>query len=481
MVKFLHKALPAFLILASQFVVAQTAQTWTLEKCIDYALRNNLQIKQAEVTAKLSSSDNLQSKLNLLPIIDANASFSNNFGNGFNPQTYSFAEGNSQSLQLQLTGSVPIFTGLQQLYNIQRTRYDLLASKFDFEAAKNNVCLNVASAYLQILLNKEIVRVAEKQHTLTQNQHDIVQARIKAGAMPETSIYDIDAQLGRDEVTIVNAKNAVSLAMLGLQQLLQIKEDSTFDIDAPEVKTENMSDIAAISSGGVYNYALQNQPSIKSADARVASAEVSRKISYGALSPTLSAFASLSSGYFSQDKKVLGYNYDTLAGTITYQGTEIPFSTNSVIPVNAQYGNYTFGEELHNNFRKVIGLSLDIPLFSRGQKIINIQKAKLQTQLRQLQLDAAKNQLRQDIEQAYTNAKAAAESFLANQRSLTSSQKAYQATETRYKAGMASNFDIEQAQSNLVAAESEMVKAKYTYVFRIKILDFYQGKPITLN
>jgi outer membrane protein len=452
-------------VFASQIIKSQPSQKWTLEKCINYAFDNNLQVRETAVTAKISGTDHLQSKLNLLPTIDMNGSFSDNFGNGFNPQTFSFAQGNSQSLQLQLTGNVPLFTGLQQIYNVERAKFDFLASKFDNANAKNTIALNVASAYLQILLNREIEQVAEKQKALSEDQKNIVLNRIKSGALPETAIYDIEAQIGRDEVNIVGAKNAVDLSVLALEQLLQLHDVKGFDIDAPEVKADNMPDVNTLSSEEIYKYALMNQPSVMGADARVMSANASKKISYGGFSPTLAAFGSLSTGWFSMDK-------NNVYKDTTVFGYQLPFLVSST--------NTSLGQDLRTNFRQVVGLSLDVPLFSKGTKVLNMQKAQLQVQIRQMQLESTKNQLQQDIEQAYANAKASAESYAANNKSLISSQKAYQATTTRYKAGIASNFDIEQAQQNLIAAESEILKAKYTYVFRMKILDFYQGKPITL-
>lgn len=441
---------------------------WTLDKCIDYALHNNIQVRQAQLTSQGAGADHLQSKMNLLPTLDVNGSFSDDFGNGFNPQTFSFAQGNSQSLQLQATGNVPLFTGLQQLYNIKRAKYDFLASKYDYQNAQNNIALNVASAFLQVLLNKEIEKVSEKQRELTLSQKEILANRIKAGAAPETAIYDVEATLGRDEVSIVNAKNSIDLSLLTLAQLLQLKEVNNFDVDAPEVNADNISEIGTVTSQGVFDYAVNNQPSIKGSEARVMSADASRKMTYGGLSATLAAFGSLSTGWFSQDANTIDSTFN------------IPGLNESVtLPVGSQ--TRSFGQDMRVNFRQVVGLQLDVPLFSRGQKFIGIQKARLQLQIRQLQLEGAKNQLRQDIETAYGNAKAGAEAYLANKKSVEASQKAYEATEIRYKAGIASNFDIQQAKENVINAESQLIQAKYTYVFRMKILDFYEGKPITLN
>jgi outer membrane protein len=453
------------LLFPTQFLFPQTTEKWTLEQCIDYALKNNIQVLQAGVLAKVSGNDNLQSKLNLLPSIEGNVNFSDNFGNGFNPQTYSFAQGNSQSAQVSLQGTLPLFTGLQQIFNIERTKYELLASKFDYENAQRNVALSVASAYLQILLNREILGVAQKQRQLSESQRGNTQSRIRSGSLPETASFEIESQLARDEANVVSAQNAVDLGMLSLRQLLQINEEK-FEVETPEVSFENVEDVAALSAQSIYQFALSSQPMIKSAEARVKSANASRKITIGALSPTLAAFGTLSSGYFSQDRKY-SVSYDTILG----------FS----VPRQNDLGPKPFHESLRDNFRKAVGLSLSVPLFSRWQRITNIQNAKLQMQIRQLQLEGSKNQLRQDIEMAYTNAKAAVQSYLANKKSTEAAQKSYESLDKRYTAGMLGSFDLQQSKNSLAIAESEMIRAKYTYVFRLKVLDFYQGKPLTLK
>lgn len=452
-------------LFSSSFLFSQTNEKWTLEKCIDYAFKNNLQIRQAQITALVSANDNQQSKLNLLPTVEGNLNFNNNFGNGFNPQTFSFAQGNSQSVQSSLQVSAPIFTGLQQMFNIERTKYDLLASKFDYENAKRNIALSIASSYLQILLNTEILKIAEKQKLLTGTQLSTITSRMRAGSLPEVSGYEVESQLARDEANVVAAQNAVDLAMLSLRQLLQLK-DEKFEIDIPEVKFESVENVAALSSESVYKSALGSQPSIMSAEARMKSANASRKMALGALSPTISVFGSLSSSYFSGDRNYT-LKYDTIAGFI--------------IPSQQDAGAKPFNESLKDNFRKAVGLSLNVPLFSRWQRVTNVQNAKLQMQIRELQLENSKNQLRSDVEQAYTNAKAAVQSYVANKKSTEAADKSYTAFEKRYTAGMLGTYEFQQAKNSLAMAESEMIKAKYTYVFRLKVLDFYQGKPLKLG
>ena len=391
-----------------------------------------------------------------------------NFGNSLNPSTYTFEQGNSQTASLSVQGNLTLFNGLQQINGIRKTNYDLLASKFDYQNACNNVALNVASAYLQILLNREIVRVDEQQEALTASQKTVVEQKIKAGASPETAIYDVEAQQSRDEAALVNAKGTYDISVLSLKQLLALTDEQPFEIDTPRVDVDNVASIADLTSAGIYHYAVLNQPSIRSAEAKLRSAEVALQVQKGNITPTLSAFFNYSTGYSSNGQIPTGS--DSFPNP--YGGSPIYFPT---------YSNEKFIDQLKTTGREVTGLTLYFPIFGKGQRFINISTSRLQSQINNWNLIDAKLQLRQSIEQAYANAKAAAENYLANKKSLVSSQKAYEATETRYKAGAATNFDIQQARENLIAAESQMIQAKYTYVFRLKILDFYQGKPITLK
>lgn len=450
-------------LFVSSVLFSQTTEKWSLERCIDYAIKNNIAVKQSEIAVSGAKNEALQSKLNLLPSIDANASYNFNFGNSLNPVSFSFIQSNSQSGSASIQGTLPLFTGLQQIYNIQRTKYELLASQFDFQAAQNNIALNVSSAFLQILLNKEVLAVMEKQKKLTQEQKNATESRVKAGSLPENMLFDVDAQLARDEANIINAKGLYDLSLLTLRQLLQLPASEVFEPEVPTLDVETLKGVGELTSSSIYTFAVDNQPTIKAADARIKSADASRKTAIGNFSPTIAGFTALSTGYFSRDQKAV--KYDTIFGT----------------PVPSEYASVPFGEQLGNNFRKVVGFQLSIPIFSKWQKVTNLNNARLQLKLRQLQAENTRNVLRQDIEQAYANARAATESYFANKKSYEAAQKSYAAVESRYKAGMSNSLEIQQAKNTLAVAESEMAKAKYTYVFRLKVLDFYQGKPITLN
>ena len=446
-------------IFITQILFAQVAEKWTLEKCVDYAFKNNITLRQAAIATSISSNQSLQSKLNLLPSVNASASYDFNFGNSINPVTYTFTNGNSQTSQVGLQGNLTLFNGLQQIYNIQKSKYDLLASQYDYENAKTNMALNIASGYLQILLNREILQVANEQRQITASQKETVQKKFDAGALPEASLLEVDAQLSRDESNVVNAQGVYDLSVLALKQMLQLSDGQAFDIVVPEVNADNMSSIADVSSVGVYNFAVKNQPSIKSAEAKWFSSESSEKVAKGYITPTISLGWNLFSGY-------------TNAPNETFT-TQPPYIVNT--PADP------FFSQLNHNLKDILAFQITMPIFGKGQIFTNISNAKLQQQIKQMDLENAKVKLRSDIEQAYTNAKVAAQNYISNKKSYESAKKSYFSLEKRFDSGLATNFDLQQSKNTLANAESEMAKAKYTYVFRVKILDYYQGKALTLN
>ena len=451
----------AFLIAVffTQILSAQTTDKWTLEKCVDYAFKNNIIIRQAGLAANVSGNQLMQSKLNLLPSVNASASYDFNFGNSINPVTYTFTNGNSQTSQAGLQANLTLFNGLQQIYNIQKSKYDLLGSQFDYENAKSNMALSIAQDYLQILLNREILQVAKEQRQLTADQKETVQKKFAVGALPEASLLEVDAQLSRDEANVVNSQGVYDLSVLALKQMLQLSDEQAFDIDVPNVSADNMASIADVNPAGIYGYAVKNQPSVKSAEAKWLSSESSQKIAKGFITPTISLGYNLFSGYTNAPNE--GIDFQTLQ---LYSTPADPFFT-----------------QMKNNLKDILAFQVTVPIFGKGQVFLNIANAKLQQQVKQLDLENAKVKLRSDIDQAYTNARVSAENYAANKKSEESAKKSYYAVEKRFESGMATNFDLQQSKNTLANAESEMIKAKYTYVFRVKILDFYQGKALTLN
>lgn len=445
------------------------AQTWTLEKCVQYALDNNINVKQAKLQKDIAQKQLTQSYLStFLPSIDASATYNVSVGNSVNQFTFSVIEGRLQTVTGNLQASMPIFTGLQQIYGIQKNKHDLAASTLDAEDVKNQTALAVTSSFLNVILAKEILKVAEKQLQLTLEQVSVTDKRVRSGSLPESALLELQAQKARNEVDIVNAKNQIDLAVVNLKNLLLIPAESGFELEIPEVKADMLSLDPSQSLNTIYKNALATQPSIKAAEARIQSALSSVRISRGAFSPTISVFGNIGSNFSDQNKRPTAY--DT-----TYIGGIFPQ------PVPKDYKLVPLGEQLNQTLRKVAGISLSIPILSKGQRITNEQISRIQLQSRQFDLENKKNQLNQQVTEAYTNARAAAESFNANVKSYDAAKQSFEATKLRFENGMVSQFDFERTRTNMLVAESQMLQAKYTFVFRQKVLDFYQGKKITLD
>jgi len=353
---------------------------------------------------------------------------------------------------------------LQQINTIKKSKYDLLASKFDWENAESNMALNIASAYLQILLNGEIIQVSEEQRKLTAEQKETVQKKFDAGALPETSLLEVDAQLSRDEANVVNNKGIYDISLVNLKQMLQLTMQDKFEVDIPNLNVDNMAaGLADITSESVYSYAVKNQPSVKSAQAKYQSAEYAKRVARVFITPTFSLSYNLFSGYTNAPNEALDFT-TTPPYLNTYYTPASPFFT-----------------QIKDNLKQYLSFQVSVPIFGKGQVFLNISSAKLQQQIKQLDLENTKATLESDIEQAYTNAKVAAENYVANKKSYASAQKSYESLEKRFETGLVTNFDLQQSKNQLASAEADMIRAKYTYVFRVKILDYYQGKALTLN
>ena len=406
---------------------------------------------QAELNKRVSENIYFQSKMNLLPTISANFSYGFDFGYSIDPTKYTYVKQNSQTFIPTGQANLNLFTGLQQLNTIKKDKYDLLAYSSDYLNSINNTALNVTNLFLQIVLNKELVKAAEKQVNISQSQLDVTKARIKAGTVAETAIYDFEAQLARDQAALISQKNNVEISALALQIALQQPDQQGFDIIVPEINIGSVMTFDKMNVRDIYQYAMQNQPSIKAAQARVMSALYSIKLAKGSLSPTFSVSYNTRDDYFNK-------------ATALFTNT----------PVSAK-------DQFNQNLANDISFNINIPILSGWQKMTNLANAKLQYKIQQLNIENANNSLRKDVYQAYANAKGNAESYVANLKALESQRMAFETAQKRYDAGLAAAYELQQSRDNLARSESNTIQAKYNYIFSVKVLDFYQGKTITLN
>ncbi|MCC6251199.1 MAG: TolC family protein [Bacteroidia bacterium] len=465
------KYLVIFFLLLVHHVNAQ--QQWSLQQCIEYALKNNLQIRIAYLNNELNKINLDQSKANALPNLNIGANNTYNFGKTIDRFTNQFANTRVQSINMGLQSQWNLFNGLKNYNTIKQNEFNLLAGKKDVERIANDVSLNVANAFLQVLLAKELVIVSQNQLNTSNKQLERIVKMVDAGALPKSNRLEIEGQVANEELNLVNAQNQLSMATLNLALLLNISPDG-FDIVVPVLPQPEELPITG-SAQQIFDLALNNQPSIKAAEFKVQSNEKSIKIAQSALSPSLSFSGSIGTGYSGLAQQITGY--DSLMRNIGFTALGEPVYS---LYLNPQYQKTPYSKQFSDNFNRSLGLTLSIPLFNNFQIRNNIKMAKINTESARLQLLQSKLNLQQMVFQAYADATATLRKYNASQKSVASFKEALNNVEQRYNLGAANSVDYITQKNNMANAEAQLLQAKYEYIFKVKILDFYAGKPISL-
>lgn len=460
--------------------LGQTAQDrpWTLEECINYAWENNLTIR----TNKL---DQLQNEINLketkfsrLPNLSGNGSVGQQFGRTINPNTNEFISTDVIGGSMSLNSSVTLFRGGQITNSIKQGEIDLKASGYDLEQSKNNVGLMVATNFLNVLLNREQLENARFQLRVTQEQLERTKKLVEAGSLPLTNALDLESQVASNEVQVVTAENTLNLSLLSLKQSMQMPAQENLEIVAPNIEVGDVMMVAQ-SPGEIYQIALNNQPDVKSADLGVESGDLGIKVARAAFLPSVSLNGSISSNF--SDLAQTGSNVQTVQIPIgTVQGTN-QIVVSDPREVATVFEDTPFFNQIDNNLGQSIGVGLNVPIFSRYSNKAGFQRAQINKQRAEINALNVRNNLRQNIETAYTNALASFKSYDATQKRVTALEETFRVTETQYNAGGANFTDYQVASNNLFAARADLVRTKYEYIFRTKILDFYIGNPLTLK
>lgn len=440
----------SFLVLFT--IQANAQKKWTLEDCILYALDNNIQIKQSELSSTGYKHDLLQKKLDLLPSLNGNAQSAWGWGRSPNPQTNIYTTENTNQQYFSLSSGVTLFNGLQKYNAIKKAQLDLEASRFDSDKMRDDISLMIAGAYLQILFSRELVKTAQDQVDITKQQIERTSKLVEAGTLARGDLLDIQSLGAREEVNLINAENQLNLAYLDLVQILDLPASEPFEIAIPEIDIKVQPELLA--PDNVFKYAVLNLPEVKSAEYRLESASKSLSISRGYRSPTLSMNGSWST-------------------TISDQIRENLLDPNS--------GTMPFDDQIRNNENKSLSVGLSVPIFNGFQVSNAIQQSRIGVKLAEFDLELVKNNVRKSVETAYTDAIAAYKTYQANQKSLESFTEAFKYMEQKFNVGMVNSLDYNTAKTQLARAESDLLSAKYDYVFKVKILDFYMGKPITID
>lgn len=450
---------------------------WNLQSCIDYAQKNNITIMQNDLLVQSNQSNLDQSKLIRYPSLNANASQNYNFGRSVDPFTNQFVNQQVNSNNFALQASVNLFNGFQTKNTIKRNQKEIEIAKLNVEQARYTVSLNVALEYLNVLQAKELIIVADRNVNSTQTQLERTEKLFKAGAVAEGDLINIKATLANNELAVTNAKNTVLLAKVRLQQQMNMPVDDNFDIE--NINIENLQ-VAAIAetTAQIYQSAESTMPNIKSADETIRSRMYSIEIAKGGLYPSLNLNGTLFSGYSNATKK-FGFQPITLPAIVGYVNNDPTLPVNTTINTGIRtVEDYRFGEQISDNFRQQIGFSLNIPIFNQGQVKNNITNSRINLRNAELQSKLVRNQLRQTIEQAYTDAISAYNTYTARFTQADAQQQSFAIQEKRYNAGASNLADFTIARINRDNASVDLIRSKYDYLFRKKVLDFYQGKPL---
>ncbi len=435
-------------------ITAEAQENWSLQQCINYALENNIQIKQQNLAVEYQKNQLEQAKSNRLPNLNGQIGNNFNYGRSLTFEN-TYENTNSKSVSGYLGTEVTLWNGFQLQNAVRRFDLDLKATIQDYQKAKDDLILNIAAMYLEILFAEELTTIDENQMNITRQQIERSKKLVESGRLAKGSLYESEAQLASEELQLVTDQNRAQLAYLNLYQLLELPASKSFRIVKPEFAGFQPGQIS-YNSLSIFKNAVQTRPEILASQLRVESAKKQLDEVKGARWPKLSFGAS----YYNN------YNNNYLR-----KKESNPLET-EVIP---------FGDQLSNNKRYGFGFTLNIPVFNQFQVKNGISNAMLQVEDYKYRLQTSRNTLQKDIEQAYTNALSALKKYISSEKAVSSNAEAFRYAEEKFNVGMVTTVEYNQIKNNLTTAQSQLSQAKYEYIFRAKILDFYNGIPIELK
>ncbi len=454
-----------------------TPETWTLKKCLDYAEKNNIQLKQMALQIESAKGNKMESEAGRLPDLNGFFSQSVNLGRTVVSATNSLETTTTNNSSLGLTSNFNLYNGGRIKNTIVQRDLQLELTKLQVDEANNTLQLQILSAYMQALLAEEQLKVLQNQAELTKEQRVRMNKLVDAGVRAPSDLLDLDAQIARDDINIVNAENNVNASYLAIAQMLDYYKP--IRIVKPDVVNQlpDVSGVGLMNADQIYDAALRTQPQFKVTDMQTQIAEKGYEIAKGWKHPTVSLFARYSTDYSSAIKNFVETDEVIQLPTsfTTLSGEGVLF--NNVV---TNQENIPYFTQLGDNWRASVGVSVNVPIFNNYQVKNGIEQARINIENTVYTKDLAKNQLRRDVEQAYLDVNATAKRYKANNSNMKTLQKSLAQTERRFELGLVNAFDYLTAKNNLASAELNLQSAIYEYIFRMKILDFYQGKDLGL-
>jgi len=458
---------------------ARSQKIWTLEDCINYALENNLDIQKQIQSVESYKANLMQSALGLLPNLNASGSNFWNFGQTIDQYTNTFATTTVRSNNFYISSNMVLFNGLQKLNTVKQNQIMVLASKYDLDVMKNSISLSVAGYYLDILFNSELMDVAAEQLRITKLQVDRIQKMVDAGSSARGDLLNIQAQRAAEELTQVQTTNQLYISYLSLQQLIDMPVSRDFRIEKPNLKAVEAPK-QPVTSEIIFEHALKTRPEIKAAELRVDAAQKRLAIARGIITPTLSVSGSWGTGYSGAAREI-DPNVNPIISTYNMGITQLSRDTVLGYQVNYATRLKSFGDQLQTNNNQSVGFTLNIPIFNGWQGRSNITQAKISKNQAELDLDIEKRSLRKLIEQAYADAVASLQKYNSSLEKVNAQSESFKYTQQKFDVGMMTSFDYNNSKKDLTKAQSDLLQAKYDFIFKTTILDFYMGNPIKIQ
>ncbi len=441
------------LVLMSIGIASGQMKKWTLQECVTYAVENNLSIEQFELDLQNIEIDKSDAFGAMLPNLNASTTASSNTGFSINPTTNAPTNNTTFNVNGGFNTNVNLFNGFQNINRLRRAKMNALASQYRLDDLKDDIRLNVALNYLGVLSNKESLKVFEAQYEVTEQDLKRTAELVEAGVVPRGDLLEIEATAANQAQQIVNAENLVLISIINLAQLLQITDYENFDIadEAFEIPPSNILDNSAKT---IFDKALTFRNDIKLSQSNVELAEKDLEISKGARYPTLAAF----------------FNYGTR------------YSDATVIPdINGVPFTPSFKDQLWIFDGVSYGAQLNVPIFNGFSTRNNIKRSKINVEKAKVQFEQDKLALETNVNQAYVDVNSSAKSYEAAEKTLEARRLAYNYSKERFEVGLMNAFDFSQAQSRVDNAEADVIRTKYDYIFRIKVLEFYFGIPLGVD
>ncbi len=461
------------------FTASYSQDKWDLRQCVDHAVKNNISVRQTDLQSRFSALVYNQSKAAQLPSFNYSGSVGYRLGRSENPTTGVLEDNNFLNIGMQLQAGITVFNWFSRKNTIEANRLSWEADREQTKKIQNDISLNVAVAYLQILLAREQANLSEAQVNLSKAQLENTRKKVDAGALPELNAAELEAQLARDSSLLITARASAIQFLLQLKSLLNLDAGLDFDIVTPPVSLIPVDPIASLQPGDVYASAIKFMPQQKINELRILSAKKNTEVAKAGLYPSITAFGSLGTSYV--NTKTYGRQFGPLV------------STGAVVDVNGVYKDVLapdviliegkpvkMGTQFRNNFGQSVGIGISVPILNGKSARTAWDRSKVTLQQQELLKEQGDMQLKQDIYKAYNDATAALQKYNADVKAMQTAEKAYSFTSKRYDQNLLSAFELVSSQTNLQKAKIQALYSQYDYVFKMKLLEFYKGQGLKL-